>query len=69
MQTIKAPTRAAAGLARTMLPIEVERLAWQLRTKPAHMASFPSISETTGKERWIDRAEAEYILKVRGIAA
>ena len=69
MPKLTAPTRSAAGLARTMTPSEVERLAWQLRTKPAHMASFPSISETTGKERWIDRNEAEYILKARGIAA
>lgn len=67
MTRLTAPTRSAAGLARTMTPAEVERLAWQYRTKPAHMTTFASISETTGKERWIDRNEAEYILKMRGL--
>lgn len=67
MTRLTAPTRAAANYAKWMTATEVERLAWQVRTKPAHMTAFPSISETTGKERWIDRVEAEYILTVRGV--
>lgn len=62
----KAPTRNAAGLARTMLNAEVERLAWLTRTQPAQ--SYTSVSETTGKSRVIYSDEAEYILSVRGQA-
>ena len=45
MTRLKAPTRAAAGFARTMYPAEIERLAWLRRTRPT-ASGYTTVSES-----------------------
>ncbi len=61
------PTRSIATLARRVTAAEVERIAWMVKSRPG-ASGFTTVSETSGKERWISRTEAEWLLSVTGHA-
>lgn len=66
--TPPAPTRHVASMRPRMLPAELERLAWQLRTNP-QASSYTTISESSGAVRYLTHEEAEWLLRVTGVRA
>lgn len=60
------PTAGQRSMERRMTNEESQRLAAQFKAMP-YSSCYKSISEFTGKERFIAHADALYILTVRGL--
>lgn len=67
MDTIK-PTAGQRNMERRMTAEEAQRLAAQFKAMP-YSSCYKSVSEFTGKERYIQHADALYILTARGLVA
>ncbi|QLG11745.1 hypothetical protein HLB42_21575 (plasmid) [Deinococcus sp. D7000] len=65
MQTTK-PTAGQRSMERRMTAEEAARLAQQFKAMP-YSSFYKSVSEFTGKERYIAHADALYVLTARGL--